>query len=539
MATQSLPDGPWNYPNQQAYFQRYPELATESQTLSSGSNSWPGRSKVSPPDMGFAPKVNLRDKGKGVDPSERQLRFRLPNPGNVPERETALPLGKHSTFLHQGPIPEEAEESSVSNENCMSTLSAYDEVPHPTPPELDDIEPAKEEVELRPPSPTADGMPGPSMPLGWRSARERFAEYKQVREESRREREALDELRRKPPKRIPLTEKFLMSLQAARQATAPSTKHMNLEELESLYRAKHFKRTYEIQLGERMLSLREGELPVHVNDLPVRVYFDPEATSNIIARSVIKHLRLPVESFSVNDIAENDSSYLNESVDYCPVVPIQPDDWPPLPGRFVVSDERIIGGFDMVLGKPWLMGLQKRYQNYNMVGRKAYLKPYSSHQGDDDTLPFPPSRFGESVPMFSSAVFPTYGGVPLSLAYQAQSDEPGPSTQYGFQVNSLNADSVAADVDEMDIDVAQSGQLIRQPRLKPSSLVVLPDLSSIKEETDSEMTAVDSEGDNASTAYEHSGSSQEAQVDDKDQSDHQITSITKANHSQTSSSKSL
>ena len=94
----------------------------------------------------------------------------------------------------------------------------------------------------------------------------------------------------------------------------------------------------------------EGEHAIQVNSTALHAVLDPQLNYNLITCLAQTHAELSTISIPPQDQVDT------EEITYCVYVPIELSTGPLLPGMFLLTEVHIPGGYDLVLGKPWMMG---------------------------------------------------------------------------------------------------------------------------------------------------------------------------------------
>lgn len=143
-------------------------------------------------------------------------------------------------------------------------------------------------------------------------------------------------------------------------------RHCNLQELlpaevTDLYHHHKVEQTFHIPIGNKEVDVRTGRIAVRVKNVGASAIFDPESHHNLITMDLIKQTRLPTSQINIRWERKERAV---QPTTYSAFVLIHLASAPMLPGVFLVTNERIPGGFDLLLGRPWMIGIEERYQNY-------------------------------------------------------------------------------------------------------------------------------------------------------------------------------
>jgi hypothetical protein len=128
-------------------------------------------------------------------------------------------------------------------------------------------------------------------------------------------------------------------------------------EAQAEYRRQTFKHVHLIPVGNRWLNMGEGEHEVEINGNMFKAVLRPELHFNQITRNVQQLAMLPCQGL----IAEDGQS---PDMDFCIRVPIYFGTGPILPGLFLVTEEEVVEGFDVILGKPWMIEVDQNFKNF-------------------------------------------------------------------------------------------------------------------------------------------------------------------------------
>lgn len=129
--------------------------------------------------------------------------------------------------------------------------------------------------------------------------------------------------------------------------------------------------------------MTEGEQLLQIKKHTMRVLLDPSAIYNVITEKAQK--RAGLISHEVPNTSQHPTFEDKEPINimYCANVPLEADGSPILPGIFLVVTETLPGGVDLIVGKPWLAGVQKRYNGYRFT-----TPQYTPLKKDDVILPY-------------------------------------------------------------------------------------------------------------------------------------------------------
>ena len=147
---------------------------------------------------------------------------------------------------------------------------------------------------------------------------------------------------------------FHKAVSEFRHMIRPGSKPTSFDTTQATYNSRNYKPYYHIPLGDRTLNIGEDEINVRLNGKLVRAVVDTKANYNLISRTT----QMLTRAVTVHSAAVNDN---NEDVEYCTDIRIEIERNLFLPGIFLVTDEYITGGYDLVLGKPWMIGIERHF----------------------------------------------------------------------------------------------------------------------------------------------------------------------------------
>lgn len=194
-----------------------------------------------------------------------------------------------------------------------------------------------------------------------------------------------------PARPLNMDRQFSEVLNHQREEDPADLQLLSHNKLRSLYKKAKFGQTYHIQVGDKTLSLIQGDIVTRIGPIQVTALFDPDVHHNQITAHCAKNARLQTRVVNINDDSLGGTK---QRTRICPFVPLHIGTAPTLPGVFLVANERIPGGSDLLLGRPWMIGIEKRYMGYLINGRIAKPAEAKFRRTHLQTLPFPsvPSR---------------------------------------------------------------------------------------------------------------------------------------------------
>lgn len=182
-----------------------------------------------------------------------------------------------------------------------------------------------------------------------------------------------------------LPEMFNNAVNDLRRRIRPDEEQLTLEEAKYVYAQKRFKTKYEIPIGNRILTATEGVQEFKIYNQPIRAYTEGKCSFNLMTRDAQRRLGLSVNTPPTppfEPLAED----FPITVMYAADVPINIGDGPYLPGFFLIVED-LAGTFDVMMGKPWLLGLEKRFKGHQFHNWNGH--PSNSELGLDSNSIIP------------------------------------------------------------------------------------------------------------------------------------------------------
>src|SRR3984885_14329439 len=157
-----------------------------------------------------------------------------------------------------------------------------------------------------------------------------------------------------------LEEAFNNAVNSCMEIVKPGIEPINISDARSTYDEQAFHMTYHLPLGNKALNIRDGSHNVQINGKTFRALLEPSAHFNIVTKDAFQDMELEVTRMERED---SGGSRIGTPEAYCPAMPIVLRPGPPLPGIFLVTDCQIPDGYDVILGKPWMMGIGLLYKD--------------------------------------------------------------------------------------------------------------------------------------------------------------------------------
>ena len=91
---------------------------------------------------------------------------------------------------------------------------------------------------------------------------------------------------------------------------------------------------------------------------------DPQATYSVITGEALHRAGLQKMIAHLNPTLSISTCFTRPGLEYCIYVPINMNSYPLLPGLFVITDTTLMGSYDLISRKPWMIGLEKHFVRY-------------------------------------------------------------------------------------------------------------------------------------------------------------------------------
>ena len=185
-----------------------------------------------------------------------------------------------------------------------------------------------------------------------------------------------------------LARMFNDAINDLRARIRPGETQLTLEEAEYIYARKRFRTRYDIMIGDRPLTATEGVQGFKIYNRPIHAVMMAKCSFNLMTRDTQRRLGLPVSVLPTPPF-EPLAKDFPITVMYAADVPVDIGEGPFLPGFFLIVED-IVGRFDVMLGKPWLVGLEKRFEGYTFPS--WYDHPRNRQRGLDGNSIIPTMR---------------------------------------------------------------------------------------------------------------------------------------------------
>jgi hypothetical protein len=154
---------------------------------------------------------------------------------------------------------------------------------------------------------------------------------------------------------------FNQARNCAEQTDNPNMGPVQLEDALATYHNRSYTRTHQIPIGSHILEMEDGQQDIAINGQLFQAILKPEANYNLISQQCQDQAGLT----SKKSLGHNlESQTGHPEFEYCPEVPLRLRQGPRLPGTFLVVNKSDTQGYDMVLGKPWMLGIEEQYKSF-------------------------------------------------------------------------------------------------------------------------------------------------------------------------------
>jgi len=167
-----------------------------------------------------------------------------------------------------------------------------------------------------------------------------------------------------------------------RRRIKPSARDLKPQAAATAYHRWRCLTIYKVPIGDRSLNIMEGEQIFRIRKQIMRALLVPEACHNLITRNAQERARLIAHEVPNNSHTIPPGTGEPITIRYCANVPIEIGEGPILPGIFLVVTRPLPDGVDLIVAKPWLMGIIKKYEGYKLA------EPTAIPKRDDVLLPY-------------------------------------------------------------------------------------------------------------------------------------------------------
>jgi hypothetical protein len=143
----------------------------------------------------------------------------------------------------------------------------------------------------------------------------------------------------------------------------PTAYPISFRDAQMEYHEKSYNAIHHLPLGDTFMAISEGKHDIRINEKPFRMVLNSMASYNVMSYDAMRRAGLSKIRSRIKYI--DTSAWLSPRTDleYCINVPIDlGSSAPDMPGTFALVDKSHLGDFDLICGKPWMIGIDKHYQ---------------------------------------------------------------------------------------------------------------------------------------------------------------------------------
>jgi hypothetical protein len=183
-----------------------------------------------------------------------------------------------------------------------------------------------------------------------------------------------------------------------RSTADPPSKTISLERAKEVYQQKLCKALHCIPIGNRFLIIEEGEHYVRINLQSFHMFLDPQAAYSIITSGALQCAGLHKMATRTTQDRLVPSCVSKPGLAYCTGIPIDLGTRPLLPGLFLITDSYLPEGYDIICGKPWMIGLERHYARHRFDRLSEPGIPWPAKRYQEDTSDSSLSQSGRAEP---------------------------------------------------------------------------------------------------------------------------------------------
>ena len=192
-----------------------------------------------------------------------------------------------------------------------------------------------------------------------------------------------------------------------RNSVQPDREQISMERAHEIYRQRFYRALYRIPFGNRMLMIGEGEHNITINSQPFRMFLEPRARFNAITSETLRRAGLHQMTSQEDQATPMPACVSHNGLAYCKYVPINLGTRPILPGIFHITDDDLPGGYDLICGKPWMIGLQIYFSRSLFDPSSEPGTPWledSNNSNGSPSVPYSPSILNDAL----ANIIPSY-----------------------------------------------------------------------------------------------------------------------------------
>jgi hypothetical protein len=132
----------------------------------------------------------------------------------------------------------------------------------------------------------------------------------------------------------------------------------------------------------------DGDHTIKIHGQAFTTLFAPKMNFNLITRRVQQLARLEPQEIAYST-DEGDDPPRRAKIVFCADVPITLSMGPIMPGIFLLHDNSVSERYDIILGKPWMVGIEQYYRDYR------FDDPSGSETSESEAMDIDASQSGD------------------------------------------------------------------------------------------------------------------------------------------------
>jgi hypothetical protein len=116
-----------------------------------------------------------------------------------------------------------------------------------------------------------------------------------------------------------------------------------------------------VPIEMKIFAMPEGVYEVRVNGQTLHAKIAPKSEFNIINQGVLARTQLNPRDYHLQNSTDVSMEAPNLIPHPCVVVPVDTGVLPIVPGIFIVTESHLTGECDLIMGKPWMRSLERRF----------------------------------------------------------------------------------------------------------------------------------------------------------------------------------
>lgn len=176
-----------------------------------------------------------------------------------------------------------------------------------------------------------------------------------------------------------LNDRFNKVVNRNQQIGVSQTDPLCLVNTQAAYRKKHYKQVYLIPIGNQLLNMGNGDHTIKINGQAFTTLFAPKMNFNLITQRAQQLAGLEPQEIAYTT-NEGDDPPRRAKIEFCANVPIMLSVGPIMPGIFLLRNNSVSERYDIILGKPWMVGIEQFYKDYQ------FNDPSKSETSEDEAM---------------------------------------------------------------------------------------------------------------------------------------------------------